>query len=159
MNWLRYLALISATAAIGAAADQPANDTSQKKHSWPRVRFGGITIGAGYGYFSGRPYPYYAGYLFGWGYPYFYGPFVFAPYVYPGFYTGYGYGPGMGELKLQTADKNAWVYLDGALAGRAAKLKTMWLEPGAYSLEVRSGDRKFEQRVYVLSGKTLKVSP
>jgi hypothetical protein len=158
MHWLRYLALISATIAIGAAADQPANDTSQKTNSRPRVRLGGITIGAGYSHFSGRPYPYYAGYPFGWGYPYFYGPFLFTPYAYPGFYTGYGYGPGMGELKLQTADRTAWVYLDGALAGRADKLKTMWLEPGAYNLEVRSGDRKFAQRVYVLSGKTLKLN-
>ena len=50
------------------------------------------------------------------------------------------------------------MYLDGALAGKADKLKNMWLEPGAYNLEVRSGNKQFSQKVYVLSGKTLRLT-
>ena len=65
----------------------------------------------------------------------------------------------MGAVKLEGVDKNALVYLDGALAGRADKLKRMWLDPGAYDLELRTGDRSATQRIYVLSGKTLKVTP
>ncbi len=157
MTWLRCVVLIPAVAALAAGADQSDGNTQQTS-SRPRIHFGGLTAGAGYTHFSGRALPYYAGYPFGWGYPYLYDPFLFMPYAYPGFYTGYRYGPGMGELKLQTADKNAWVYLDGALAGRAGKLKTMWLEPGAYNVEARSNGRRFAQRVYVLSGKTLKLN-
>lgn len=157
MTWLRYVVLLSAAAALAAGADQ-SDDKTQQTSSRPRIHFGGLTVGAGYTHFSGRAFPYYAGYPFGWGYPYLYDPFLFMPYAYPGFYTGYRYGPGMGELKLQTADKNAWVYLDGALAGRADKLKTMWLEPGAYNVEVRSNGRRFAQRVYILTGKTLKLN-
>jgi hypothetical protein len=71
---------------------------------------------------------------------------------------GFGYGPSMGEIKLKSDDKSAWVYLDGALAGKADRLKTMWLEPGAYNLEVRSGDKRFAQKVYVLTGKTLRLT-
>ena len=38
--------------------------------------------------------------------------------------------------------------------------KNLWLEPGAYTLEVKPADRKpFEQRIYVLSGKTLEITP
>ena len=80
------------------------------------------------------------------------------PYAYPGFYTGYAYRQGMGQVKLQTDNKDAYVYLNGALAGQAGKLKSMWLDPGAYNLEVRSGNRKFTERIYVLSGKTLKLA-
>ena len=47
------------------------------------------------------------------------------------------------------------VYVDDAYAGEVRKLKTMWLEPGVYKLEVRDGDRKFARKIYVLSGKTL----
>jgi hypothetical protein len=146
-----------------ASAGKPAR-TSR----WPRVRLGGIYVGAGYSRFSGGPfYPgyYYPGYYayrpwawspFGW--PYAYDPFFYGPYLHPGFLTGFGYGPNMGEIKLRSSDKEAWVYLDGALAGKVEKLKSMWLEPGAYNLEVRSGDHKFGQRVYVLSGRTLKLT-
>lgn len=158
MTWLRYVILITAATALAAGADQSDANTQQTS-SRPRTRFGGLTIGAGYTHFSGRAFPYYAGYPFGWSFlTYLYDPFLFMPYAYPGFYTGYRYAPGMGALKLQSADKNAWVYLDGALAGRADKLKTMWLEPSAYNAEVRSNGRRFAQRVYILSGKTLKLN-
>ncbi len=138
-------------------ATTPAKADPQPSHH--RVRLAGVMIGAGYSHFSGR-YPYYYGYYPGyWGFgPYWYDPF-FSPYIHPGFYTGFAYQPYMGGVKLPANEKTAWVYLDGALAGRADRLKFMWLDPGAYNLEIRDGDRKFTQRIYVLSGRTLKVTP
>jgi hypothetical protein len=144
-------------AADQTAADQPA---AKSKRSWPHVRIGGIMIGAGYSHFSG-PFPYwgYGPYAYA-PYGYFYDPFLYSSLIHPGFYTGFPYGPSMGQIKLPSRerDKDTWVYLDGALAGRADHLKTMWLEPGAYNLELRKGNRRQEQRIYVLSGKTLKIT-
>jgi hypothetical protein len=66
----------------------------------------------------------------------------------------------MGEVKLNDAPKDAMVYLDGAYAGSVAKLKSMWLEPGIYQLEVRDdGGLAWEKKIYVLSGKTLDLRP
>ena len=66
----------------------------------------------------------------------------------------------MGEIKLNDAPKEAMVYLDGAYAGHVAKLKSMWLEPGIYRLEVRDdAGAAWEKKVYVLSGKTLGLRP
>ena len=113
-----------------------------------RIRLGGVSIGAGYSHFSGR-YPY----------PWYYDPILFYPVYAPGYYNGFAYQPNMGAVKIEGADKNALVYLDGALAGRADKLKQMWLDAGAYNLELRTGDRSATRRIYVLSGKTLKVTP
>lgn len=138
---------------VPAGTQPPPADDHAGKRKLPRVRLGGIMLGAGYSHFGGR-YPYGS---YGYG-PYFYDPFFYSPFIHPGFYTGFGYQPLMGEVKVQ-ADKDSWVYLDGALAGRAGKLKNMWLEPGAYELELRSGGKRTAQRIYVLSGKTLKVTP
>jgi hypothetical protein len=98
------------------------------------MRLGTISIGAGYGYYSGPYWPgYWAGYypppLWGgwydsWFAPY-YAPVYFAPQI------------NNGQVNLQTSDKNAEVYLDGAYAGTASKLKNFWLAPGVYQLEVR----------------------
>lgn len=147
-------------AGFAVAADDNDKDTSSR----PRIRLGGIMIGAGYSHYSGG-YPYYPYYAYrpwgpwgSYGWPYAYSPFFYGPYMHPGFFSGFGYGPSMGEIKLKSDDRNAWVYLDGALAGKAEKLKNIYLEPGAYNLEVRSGDRRFGQKVYVLSGKTLKLT-
>jgi hypothetical protein len=141
------------------ADDKPVKDTPDKDTattSLPRVRLGGIVVGAGYSHLLGPGYGY-----FPYGYApngYFYDPFPYGMYLHPGFFTGFSYGPSMGEIKLKTDDRSAWVYLDGALAGKADKLKTIYLDPGAYNLEVRSGDKRFEQRIYVLSGKTLRLN-
>ena len=117
----------------------------------PRVRLAGVSVGASYAYTSG-----YAPYF---GFPYFYDPFFFG-FVHPGFYTEFAYGPNLGEIRLRTTEKAGAVFLDGAYAGELSKLKHMWLEPGAYNLEVRSGGHPpFERRIYVLSGKTLDLRP
>src|ERR1700681_1220524 len=117
----------------------------------PRVRLAGVTVGAGYAY-TGGYYPYF-------GFPYFYDPLFFG-FVHSGFYNGFAYGPNMGEVRLRTSDKAGAVFLDGAYAGELSKLKHIWLEPGAYNVEIRSDGRpQFERRIYVLSGKTLDLRP
>ena len=121
------------------------------------VRLGGVFIGSGYSRYSGYPsYGYYPGF---WGRrPDFFDPFLLWPFA-SGFATGFVYQPNMGEVKIQTSNKTAWVYLDGAFAGRADHLRSMWLDPGVYNFEVRDGNRRYAQRIYVLTGKTLKLTP
>ena len=115
-----------------------------------RVRFGGIVVGAGYtrGFY---PYSWYGGWPF-------YSPFYdfYLPMYYPG-YFGYGRGDLMGEIKLRVEPPNAQVYVDGAYAGKADRLKTIWLAPGAYNLELKADQHSFQKRIYVLTGKTLKI--
>jgi hypothetical protein len=93
-----------------------------------------------------------AGPAFGpwWGYGY--SPFYYAPYS--------TLPMNAGEVKLDTNLKDAEVFIDGAYAGTAGKLKSMWLRSGAYNLELRSpGHMRYAERIYVVSGKTLKVHP
>ena len=122
-----------------------------------RVRLGGISVGAGYTRYSGYywpafPYAYYPAWygFYGW-----YDPFF--PLYHPGYYRGFSRGLNMGEVRLRTESKDTEVYLDGAYAGRAGDLKSIWLEPGAYTLAVRAPGTDFSRRIYVLSGKTLRV--
>ena len=111
----------------------------------PRIRLSGVSVGAGY---SRGIYPYY------------YDPLFFGAFFHPGFYNGFSYAPTLGEVRLRTTEKAGAVYLDGAYAGELSKLKRIWLEPGAYNLAVRDGDRAiFERRIYVLTGKTLDLQP
>ena len=82
-----------------------------------------------------------------------------------GFYEPYGYyypfatyRENSGEVKLDTNVKNADVYINGALAGTAGKLKSIWLRADAYNLEIRAqGYTPFEQKVFVIAGKTIRV--
>jgi hypothetical protein len=142
--------------------DQDATPEKRKFH-W---RLGGVSVGAGYSHFSG---PYYSPYA----YPYAYAPFglypgdwVAASFWYPisspyPFYGpgSFGYGDGRGEVRLTAEPRAAEVYIDGGYAGTADKLKTLWLDPGAYDLTVSAGGREpFHQRLYVLSGKSLKIT-
>ena len=105
----------------------------------------------------------------GGGYGYF-GPSVYGPGWGPGWYPAYGYGyypgwPGrlayrsdLGEVKLSTDSRDAEVFVDGSYAGVAKDLKTMHLRPGSYDIEVREpGKTSYYRRVYVLSGKTVKI--
>jgi hypothetical protein len=93
----------------------------------------------------------------------------FTPY---GWYGGYGpyygmypYGPyysysNAGEVKLDTNLKDAEVFINGSYAGTAGRLKTMTMRPGSYNIEVRAPGRvSFQQKVYVLAGKTVKLHP
>jgi hypothetical protein len=65
-----------------------------------------------------------------------------------------------GQVKLDTKVKDADVYINGAYAGTVGSLKSMWLRQGAYNLEIRSpGRARYAERIYVVSGKTLRLSP
>jgi hypothetical protein len=134
-----------------------ANDSKSDSHRRLHVRLGTIGVGAGYTRFSGPFFynPFLFGYYpYGFGYsPFFYDPFFYSPFFAPGYYGGFSYSNGKGEVKLSGAAKTAEVYLNGGYAGVAGKLKSMWLEPGAYDLSVGT----FRQRIYVLSGKSLKI--
>jgi hypothetical protein len=156
-----------AASVAGEAKPQEENDKDApaEKRKF-RLRLGGVSVGAGYSHFSGPHY-----------YPYAY-PFGYAPYgLYPGDWVAasfwypvaspypyyapdtFRYGNGRGEIRLAADPKEAKVYIDGGYAGTADKLKTLWLDPGAYDLTVSSAGREdFHQRLYVLSGKTLKIS-
>jgi hypothetical protein len=121
------------------------------------LRLGTIMVGGAY--FSGpRYYPYGP---YGW-YPY-YGAAFWDPFWGP--YSSFAYLPNLayatdkGEVRLAADPKQAEVYIDGAYAGTADHLKTMWLDPGAYDLSVsHSGRENFHQRIYILTGKSLKIT-
>jgi len=94
----------------------------------------------------------------------FYGGGFYAPYW--GSYWGpswvgpsYAY-PDSGQVKLDTKVKSAEVFVNGAYAGTTGDNKTMRLRPGQYNIEIREGGQsRFAQRVFVVSGKTLRLSP
>jgi PEGA domain len=132
--------------------DKGAVTTDTDDHNW-HLRLGTISLSAAY--FGGPGF-----------YPYAYYPFyAMAPWdpfwglSYSGYAPGFGYADGKGEVKLTGAPKDAKVYVNGGYAGRADRLKHMWLTPGAYDLAVAiPGGETFQQRIYVLSGKTLKIA-
>jgi len=133
----------------------------EKTHRKGHVRLGLVSFGLGYTHFPGPYYyPYYYPYgvtysaffcdPFSCGYPFAWGP------LYPGSLL---YGEDKGEVRLTAAPKTAEVYIDGAYAGKADKLRTMWLDSGAYDLSVSAKGREtFHQRIYVLSRRSLKIS-
>ncbi|MCP5120605.1 MAG: PEGA domain-containing protein, partial [bacterium] len=80
------------------------------------------------------------------------------PYYASPFVGRYAPGAGKGEIRLETEEKSAEVYIDDAYAGLAGERKTMWLAPGAYNISLRmEGREPYEKRVYVLSGKRLRL--
>jgi hypothetical protein len=144
-----------------SGASSPSDQKQSTEHH-THVHLGVIGVGAGFGYSSGfYPYrfPYYSPY-----YPFspaawtLWDPFWgFYPPVYPDGY--FGRGNGKGEVRLTNAPKKASVYLNGGYAGTVQHLKSFWLDPGVYDLEVVATDgRTFQQRVYVLTGKSLAIA-
>jgi hypothetical protein len=128
----------------------------QGNHKY-HLRLGTISVGAGY--FSG-PFLYPYG-PYGW-YPYygaaFWDPF-WGPYGSVAYLPSLAYGNDKGEVRLTADPKQAEVYIDGAYAGTADHLKNIWLDPGAYDLSVSSAGREsFHQRIYILTGKSLKIA-
>jgi hypothetical protein len=110
---------------------------------------------------SARPRVFIGGY-FG---PGFYGPAYYGPAWYgPGWGWGepYGYelGPVTESVKIDTKDKNAEVYVDGAYAGTVAELKTFKLRPGDHNIELRdhTGKSVYQERVDIIAGKTTKLA-
>jgi hypothetical protein len=144
------------------AESKAADGAARQEGRGTRVRLGGISVGAGYSHFSGYPYlgPSYRPWPYGWGAwdPLFYPSYGWlGGFVDPGYYRGYRQGPDTGQVRLNTAAKEGLVYLNGGYAGVAKDLKSIWLRPGAYNLEVRTDQESFTQRIYVLSGKTLRI--
>jgi hypothetical protein len=131
-----------------------AEDLKVSDPKW-HLQLGTVWLGAGYGRFSSPLYNPYSFYPF----PPFYSSMLWDPYWGYFFPAGYfSYNDGKGEVRL-AAPKQADVYLDNAYAGKAEKLKSIWLKPGAYDLSVSNSDRaSFHQRIYVLSGKSLKIA-
>jgi hypothetical protein len=90
---------------------------------------------------------------------------AFGPYGWYGPYYGpYPYGPylvaNVGQVKLDTHVKEADVFIDGSYAGTLRDLKTIMMRPGNYDISVRAPGREtFEQKIYVVAGKTLKLRP
>jgi hypothetical protein len=116
------------------------------------VRLDGVIVGVGYSHFSG-PYCCYN--------PYYYDSFgaygsYYEPWYSPGWFRQSG--PNKGAVKLEKVEKTAEIYIDQAYAGVAKDLRTIYLDPGAYDLQVHAaGKEPVQKRVYVLSGKTVKL--
>ncbi len=115
------------------------------------VRLGGVGIGFAYTQFSG-PYCCYNPYTFDTLY---YFPGAYGPWYAPWFYQS---APTKGTVKLKNVEDGAEIYINQGYAGVAKDLKNIYLEPGAYDLEVRlPGKEPAQRRIYVLSGKTVKL--
>lgn len=102
-----------------------------------------ITVRGGFGpvwYGYWGPGPYYWGW--GWGPPYAYVP---APYT--------------GTVKIDTAMKDAYVYVDGGFAGPVTQMKKFPLRPGTHDIELRSpdGSTLYQESVDVIAGKTVEL--
>ena len=104
---------------------------------------------------------------------FFFGGFggYYGPAFYPGFYGPMWYGawpgqvyypgPRVGKLEIVTKRKGDKIYIDGGFAGRTGELKTFPLKPGTHTVELRGPDGKafYQERVTVIPGKKLKISP
>jgi hypothetical protein len=98
---------------------------------------------------------------FGYGYPGYYGGYGYPGY-YGGYYGGFGFNthPNAGQLKLDTKQKDAQVYIDGAYAGTAKEMKSTWLKQGTYDLELRApGGERYASQIYIIPGKTIHIRP
>jgi hypothetical protein len=63
-----------------------------------------------------------------------------------------------GKVKIKGADKYDQVFLNGAYAGTVEKVKSIRLDPGKYSIQVRQQGRDLVNRaVYVITGKTVEI--
>ena len=148
----------------GAAGSEP-DKKGEKTHHKIHVQLGLVSFGMGYTHFSG---PYYYPYFYPYFYPYRVAypafscdpfwcnyPFALSP-VYSGSLL---YAADKGEVRLTADPKTAEVYIDGAYAGKADRLRAMWLDSGAYDLSLSAkGRAPFHQRIYVLSRRSLKIS-
>jgi hypothetical protein len=150
----------AATAQASQSGTTSAEDIADDKAGSGRkthVRFGGLTVAAGYAY-GPAFYPYYAFAPYGL-FPYYAYPFWGAYGAYSYYPLDMAYGADKGELQLKADAKDAELYIDGAYAGTVRRLKNIWLDPGAYNLSVSAAGREtFKRRVYVLTGKTLDIS-
>jgi hypothetical protein len=94
-----------------------------------------------------------------WAYGGLYGPYW--NNYYWGSYPYWGdWAPYAGKVELETKVKTASVFINGSYAGTSKKMKTMYLSPGTYCIELRaSGMPHFAEKVYVVAGKTVHLFP
>ena len=165
------LILVATNKTAFAEQAQLSSDSATQKESGSvevqkdsKVRLGSVTVGAGYGHYSGLTYwgyPYAAAFYPYWGgfWPGIYAaPSIYMPFYYPGYPYDNARRSRLGEIRLKVEPRDANVFVDGAYAGPAENLKTFWLEPGAYNLRIEASNTpSFNRRIYVLTGKTLKV--
>ena len=60
---------------------------------------------------------------------------------------------------LLKTQRDAEVFIDGGYAGSAGDLEKMKLAPGVYHLRVeKEGFEPFERKIYLLSGKKVKIN-
>lgn len=80
--------------------------------------------------------------------PWYYGPRVIVP------------APVTGEIKLNTQDKDARVYVDGGYFGITRKVKKFDLLPGNHEIELRDarGEILFHERVTIVPGRTTELN-
>lgn len=99
---------------------------------------------------------------------------VFVGPVYgPGIYRPYWGGPGPyyqrvyvppdhrheGQLKFDSVDRDADVYVDGGFAGTVRSLNSSWVREGEHDIELRSHGNRTHERVYVVARKEAHVRP
>jgi len=75
-------------------------------------------------------------------------------------YWGYGpyYYEDKGTIKIKDHDKSDQVYINGAFAGIAEKMKNIKLDPGQYTIQIRrQGNELLNRSVYVIAGKTVEI--
>jgi hypothetical protein len=130
------------------------------------IRFGGFWLGGGGAYAEGRDLnPAYRLYRpCCWHDPWY---DVFSPvgvfencFAYPGLCQVFARGEAVetGVIVLKT-QPDAEVFIDGGYAGQARDLEKMKLPPGIYTLRVEEqGFEPFERKIYLLSGKKVKIS-
>jgi hypothetical protein len=155
-----------------ALADDPPKDSSTASNGptasveaskQTRVYVGGVSLTTGYNRFSGPGYwetPFYGSYGSQFWTPFWRSHSPYDGFAISGFYPAHNFqgGPNMGEIKLQAEPITASVFINDAYAGRVQDLRSMSLEPGVYNLRIEAdGYPGFARKVYVLSGKTLKI--
>lgn len=95
-----------------------------------------VIIQPRFGYYIGPTYR---------GYP---EPWAFGPRYFP--------APTTGELKINTEDKDARVYVDGGYLGIVRKVKKFDLRPGSHTIELRDarGNVLYKGKVAIVPGHT-----
>jgi hypothetical protein len=125
----------------------------------------------GYPYF-GSYYPFYYD-SFYYGFPFYAGFYPYFPFDYPFFYWDYSNAmeradlrqlamADMGEIKVQVKPKDAYVYVDGQLAGTAKQFDGspgyLWLKAGTHQIAVyKDGYQTIDESVQVQPGTRIKI--
>jgi hypothetical protein len=122
------------------------------------VHLGTVFVGFAYRQFAPpffvSPFGYWCG---PWGLNFPCGDYT-SPY-YPNYFTNYPKRADKGALKLKIDPPHAQVFLDGGYAGTADRLKNIPLQTGVHDLLITAEHRApFRQRLYILTGRTLRVS-